>query len=102
MALYVPRCACQLARLSLARLYREAYLPPFLIFVPVAALGWLLFARWTPANLLELIGAFGALVVGYMAAAFWTLDPDEREALYRLVQRLRDLIRGARVTKFSL
>ena len=102
MALYVPRCACQLARLSLARLYREAYLPPFLIFVPVAALGWLLFAWWTPANLLELIGSFGALVVGYMATSFWTLDPDEREALYRLVQRLRDLIRGARVTKFSL
>ena len=102
MALYVPRCACQLARLSLAGLYREAYLPPFLIFVPVAALGWLLFAWWTPANLLELIGSFGALVVGYMAASFWTLDPDEREALYRLVQRLRDLIRGARVTKFSL
>jgi O-antigen/teichoic acid export membrane protein len=101
MALYVPRCACQLARLSLARLYREAYLPPLLIFVPVAALGWLLFAWWTPANLLELIGSFSVLVVGYMAASFWTLDADEREALYGLVQRLRDLIRGARVTKFS-
>ena len=28
MAIYVPRCACQLAELPLARLYREAYLPP--------------------------------------------------------------------------
>jgi O-antigen/teichoic acid export membrane protein len=101
MALYVPRCACQLAQLSLARLYREAYLPPLLIFVPVAALGWLLFAWWTPANLLELIGSFVALVVGYMASSFWTLDADEREAVYRLLQRLRDLIRGARVTKCS-
>ena len=97
----MPRCACQLAQLSLARLYREAYLPPLLIFVPVAALGWLLFARWTPANLLELIGSFGALVAGYLAASFWTLDADEREALHGLVQQLRDLIRGARVTKFS-
>jgi O-antigen/teichoic acid export membrane protein len=101
MAIYVPRCACQLAELPLARLYREAYLPPLLIFVPVAALGWLLFAWWTPANLLELIGSFGALVLGYLAASFWTLDAAERAAAYRLVQRSRDLIGGARVTKPS-
>jgi O-antigen/teichoic acid export membrane protein len=97
MALYVPRCACQLTQLPLARLYREAYLPPLLAFVPVAALGWLLFAHWTPANLLELIGAFGALVAVYLAAAFWTLDVAEREALYRLVQQLRGVVRGTRV-----
>jgi O-antigen/teichoic acid export membrane protein len=94
MALYVPRCACQLAQLSLARLYREAYLPPLLIFVPLAALGWLLFARWTPANLFELIAAFAALVAGYLAAAFWTLDAGERGAAHGLVRQLRDLIRG--------
>jgi O-antigen/teichoic acid export membrane protein len=97
MALYVPRCACHLVRLPLARLYREAYLPPLLAFVPVAALGWLLFAHWAPANLLELIGAFGALVAVYLAAAFWTLDVAEREALYRLVQQLRGVVRGTRV-----
>jgi O-antigen/teichoic acid export membrane protein len=101
MALYVPRCACRLAQLSLARLYREAYLPPLLIFVPLAALGWLLFARWTPANLFELIGAFAALVAGYLAAAFWTLDASEREALHGLVQQLRDLVRSTWVTKSS-
>jgi O-antigen/teichoic acid export membrane protein len=93
MALYVPRCACQLAHLSLARLYREAYLAPVLVFVPVAALGWLLFARWTPATLLELIGAFGALVAGYLAAAFWTLDVAERTAAYGLVRQLRSIVR---------
>jgi hypothetical protein len=87
--------------LSLARLYREAYLPPLLIFVPLAALGWLLFARWTPANLLELIGAFAALVAGYLAAAFWTLDASEREALHGFVQQLRDFIRDTWVTKSS-
>ena len=93
MALYVPCCACRLAQLSLARLYREAYLPPALLFVPVAALGWLLFARWTPANLLELIGAFGALVAGYLAAAFWTLDVAERAAVPGLVRQLRAIVR---------
>ena len=99
MALYVPRCACQLAQTSLARLYREAYLPPLLIFMPFAALGWLLFARWTPANLLELIGVFAALVAGYLAASFWTLDVGEREAVHGLVHQLRAVIRGTRVTK---
>ena len=82
---------------SLARLYREAYLPPALLFVPVAALGWLLFARWTPANLLELIGAFGALVAGYLAAAFWTLDVAERAAVPGLVRQLRAIVRLTRV-----
>jgi hypothetical protein len=101
MALYVPRCACQLAQLSLARLYREAYLPPALLFVPVAGLGWLLFARWTPANLLELIGAFGALVAGYLAAAFWTLDVAERAAVPGLVRQLRAIVRLTRVTRSS-
>jgi O-antigen/teichoic acid export membrane protein len=101
MALYMPRCACQLAQLPLARLYREAYLPPLLVFMPFAALGWLLFARWTPANLLELIGSFAALVAGYLAASFWTLDVGEREAVHGLVQQLRDVIRGTRVTKCS-
>jgi O-antigen/teichoic acid export membrane protein len=101
MAFYVPRCACQLAELTLARLYREAYLPPLLIFAPLAALGWLLFARWTPANLLELIGAFAALVAGYLAAAFWTLDAGEREAVHGLVRQVRHLIRGTWLTKSS-
>jgi hypothetical protein len=101
MAFYVPRCACQLAELTLVRLYREAYLPPLLIFAPLAALGWLLFARWTPANLLELIGVFAALVAGYLAAAFWTLDAGEREAVHGLVRQVRDLIRGTWLTKSS-
>ncbi len=101
MALYVPRCACQLVQLPLARLYREAYLPPLLAFVPVAALGWLLFAHWAPANLLELIGAFGALVAVYLAAAFWTLDAAEREGLQWLVQQLRSVVKGTRVTDGS-
>jgi hypothetical protein len=60
-----------------------------------------LFARWTPANLLELIAAFAALVAGYLAAAFWTLDAGEREAVHGLVHQLRDLIRGTWVTKSS-
>ena len=94
MALYVPHCACRLPQLPLARLYREAYLPPLLVFLPVAALGWLLFERWAPANLFELIGAFGALVAGYLAAAFWTLDAGERDALQRLPQQLRQTLRS--------
>jgi O-antigen/teichoic acid export membrane protein len=94
MALYVPHCACRLAKLPLAQLYREAYLPPLLAFLPVAALGWLLFARWTPANLLELIAAFGALVAAYLAAALWTLDQGERAALFRLPQQLRQTLRS--------
>lgn len=89
MALYVPHCACRLARLPLAHLYREAYLPPLLAFLPVAALGWLLFARWTPANLLTLIAAFGALVTLYLAAAFWTLEKGERATLLGLPRQLR-------------
>ncbi len=97
MAFYVPRCACQLTRLPLARLYREAYLPPLLAFVPAAALGWLLFAHWAPANLLELIGAFGAMVAVYLAAAFWTLDAAEREGLHGLIRQLRGVVRGTRV-----
>jgi O-antigen/teichoic acid export membrane protein len=97
MALYMPRCACQLAQLSLARLYRQAYLPPLLAFLPVAALGWLLFAHWAPANLFELLGAFGALVACYLAAAFWTLDLTERDALYRLARQFRDVVKGPRV-----
>jgi O-antigen/teichoic acid export membrane protein len=101
MAFYVPRCACQLARLPLTRLYREAYLPPLLAFLPVAALGWLLFAHWAPANLFELIGAFGALGAGYLAATFWTLDATEREAVPGLVQQVRDIVRGTRITNGS-
>jgi O-antigen/teichoic acid export membrane protein len=97
MALCVPHYACQLARLSLARLYREAYLPPLLVFLPVAALGWLLFTRWAPVNLFELIGAFGVLAAGYLAAAFWTLDAAERGGVQRLLQQLRQAARGTRV-----
>jgi O-antigen/teichoic acid export membrane protein len=98
MAFYVPRCACQLARLPLARLYREAYLPPLLAFLPVAALGWLLFERWAPANLLELGGAFGTLVAGYLAVAFWTTDVAERAALCRLARQFRDALGGRRAS----
>lgn len=94
MALYVPRCACDLAQLSLWRLYREAYLPPLLVFLPVAALGWLLFERWAPASLLELIGAFAGLAAGYLAAAFWTLDAAERAAVSRALRRLRPVVRA--------
>jgi O-antigen/teichoic acid export membrane protein len=97
MALCVPYYACQLARLSLARLYREAYLPPLLVFLPVAALGWLLFTRWAPANLFELIGAFSVLAAGYLAAAFWTLDAAERGGVHRLLQQLRQAATGTRV-----
>jgi hypothetical protein len=57
--------------------------------MPVAALGWLLFARWTPANLMTLIAAFGTLVALYLSAAFWTLDNTERDALFRLPRQLR-------------
>jgi hypothetical protein len=95
MALYVPHCACRLAGLRLACLYREAYLPPLLAFLPVAALGWLLFARWTPTNLAELIAAFGLLVAAYLAAAFWTLDRAERNALLRLPAQLRQTLGGS-------
>ena len=96
MALYVPKCACDLAQLPLARLYREAYLPPLLAFVPVAALGWLLFARWTPANLLELIAAFGLLASTSLAATLWTLDGAERGAVQRLLQQLRETVTSSR------
>jgi O-antigen/teichoic acid export membrane protein len=101
MAFYVPHCACQLAQLPLARLYREAYLPPLLVFLPLATLGLLLFAHWAPANLFELIGALGALVAAYVAAAFWTLDATEREAVHALVQQARDALRGTRIANGS-
>lgn len=87
MLYYIPRCACKMVGLPLGKLYREAYLPPFLPYVPVAAGGWVVFAHWSPANLLELIAAFLMLTLLYLALAVFTLDGGERAVVWQVLQR---------------
>ena len=78
IGIYLPYCACRLARMSLADLYRHAYLPPILGFAPVAMLGWLAVHYRPPHNLFELVIYLGGLVTLYMLLAFHFLDADER------------------------
>ena len=96
MGVYLPYCACRLARMSLTDLYRQAYLPPVLGFAPVAALGWLAVHYRPPHNLFELVAYLGALVMLYMLVAFHFLDAGERATLLGMLRRATRLLSGAR------
>jgi hypothetical protein len=96
MGIYLPYCACRLARMSLADLYRQAYLPPLLGFAPVASLGWLAVHYRPPNNLFELVAYLGGLVTLYMLLAFHFLDADERTTLLGMLRRAARLLSGAR------
>jgi O-antigen/teichoic acid export membrane protein len=92
MGIYLPYCACRLARISLADLYRQAYLPPILGFAPVAALGWLAVHYRPPNNLFEVVAYLVGLVSLYMLLAFHFLDADERTTVLRVLRRAARLL----------
>jgi hypothetical protein len=96
MGIYLPYCACRLARISLADLYRQAYLPPILGFAPVAALGSLAVHYRPPNNLFELVVYLGGLVTVYLLLAFHFLDADERATVLGILRRATRLLAGAR------
>jgi O-antigen/teichoic acid export membrane protein len=96
MGIYLPYCACRLARISLADLYRQAYLPPILGFAPVAALGSLAVHYRPPNNLFELVVYLGGLVTVYLLLAFHFLDADERATVLGILRRATRLLAGGR------
>jgi O-antigen/teichoic acid export membrane protein len=96
MGIYLPYCACRLARMSLADLYRQAYLPPIVGFAPVAALGWLAVHYRPPNNLFELAAYLACLVTLYLLLAFHFLDADERTTLLGMLRRATRRLSGAR------
>jgi O-antigen/teichoic acid export membrane protein len=96
MGIYLPRCACRLAQMSLADLYRHAYLPPLLGFAPVAMLGWLVVHYRPPHNLFELVIYLGGLATLYTLLAFHFLDADERSTILGVLRRAARRLGGAR------
>lgn len=87
MLVYMPLCACRLAGLPLGRFYREAYLGPILAFLVVFGLGWLARAQLPPLGPFGFAGFFGLLAGAYLGLALLTLEPDERQAIRRLIVR---------------
>lgn len=96
MGVYLPHCACRLARMALTDLYRQAYLPPVLGFVPVAALGWFAVGYRPPANLFEVVAYLVVLAVLYLLLAFHFLDADERTMVLGMYRRAGRLLGSAR------